>query len=549
MNSPVIDEPRGGLATSLLLAAVTIAVLAPFLGKAFHMDDPLFIWTAKHVRLAPLDFYGFDVNWEGTLSRMSSVTQNPPLAAYYMAVVGSIAGWSEVALHTGFLLPAIAVIVGTVRLARQFGVDPLLAGACVIAAPIFVVSSTGLMCDTMMLAFWVWAVTYWIEGIRTDRRALLLSAVVLLSAASLTKYFGISLLPLMIVHAWLEAKPKRAWLPFLAVPVAILAGYQWWTFQLYGHGLLLNAVAYATQLQVGGEWPSKTLATCAFTGGGAAVLLFAAPWLWDRRRLAMGAGAAVLVGIVAVLMKNVGIFAVADDNGVRWAFVAQLGLWVTAGASVIAMAATEWWRRRDSLSFLLLLWILGTMVFAGLVNWSVTGRNILPMLPAVAILIARRLEARRVSGGRLPRSAWVPVATSLGLAMVAAHADAQLAASARSAAAEIATKTSVPSASLKFEGHWGFQFYMEQRGAVALDSKNLRLSPRDAVVVPMENSYLFPLPGQVVEPWFAHEVAGPSWISTMDGTLGAGYYSDGWGPLPFVFAQVPPEKYLVYRVR
>ena len=28
----------------------------------------------------------------------------------------------------------------------------------------------------------------------------------------------------------------------------------------------------------------------------------------------------------------------------------------------------------------------------------------------------------------------------------------------------------------------------------------------------------------------------------MDGTLGAGYYSDGWGPLPFVFAPVPSRK-------
>jgi hypothetical protein len=548
MRVAVSTEPRGRLVAALLLAGLTIAALAPFLGKAFHMDDPLFIWTAKHLRFAPLDFYGFDVNWEGTLARMSSVTQNPPLAAYYMALVGSVGGWSEFALHAGFLLPAVAVIIGTGRLARLFGVDPVRAGACVIAAPIFVVSSTSLMCDTMMLAFWIWAIASWIQGIRTGRRALLLWAAVLVSAASLTKYFGISLLPLMAVHAWLEARAPRVWLPFLAVPVAVLAGYQWWTSQLYGQGLLLNAVAYATQLQVGGEWPSKALATCAFTGGGAAVLLFAAPWLWDRRHLAMGAGAAVLVGALAVLMKKVGLFAVAHESGVRWAFVAQLGLWVAAGASVVVMSAAEWWRRRDSLSLLLLLWILGTMAFAGLVNWSVTGRNVLPMLPAVAILIARRLEARQ-SGGRLSRSTWMPVALSVGLAMLVARADAQLAESARAAAAQIAAKAGASPGGLKFEGHWGFQFYMEQQGAVALDARNLRLSPRDVIVVPMENSYLFPLPGQIVEPWFTHEVTGSSWISTMDGTLGAGYYSDGWGPLPFVFAKVPPEKYLVYRVR
>jgi hypothetical protein len=405
------------------------------------------------------------------------------------------------------------------------------------------------MCDTMMLAFWMWALAFWIQGIRTGGPGLLLWSAVLVSAASMTKYFGVSLLPLMIVHAWLEGRSPRRWLPFLAVPVVVLAGCQWWTSQLYGHGLLLNAVAYATQLQVGGEWPSKALATCAFAGGGAAVLLFAAPWLWDRRRLAVGVGATVLVGALVLLMKNVGILAVSNESGVQWSLIAQLAVWVTAGASALALAAVEWWRRKDPLSVLVLLWILGTMIFAGVVNWSVSGRNMLPMLPAVGILIARRLEARSPSGGRRPVSTWVPVALSLSLAIVVARADAQLAESSRSAAAEVATKAGVPSASLKFEGHWGFQFYMEQRGAAALDRNNLRLSPGDAVVVPIDNSYLFPLPGQSVVPWFAHEVNWSSWVSTMDGTLGAGYYSDGWGPLPFVFARVPPERYLVYRVR
>ena len=74
----------------------------------------------------------------------------------------------------------------------------------------------------------------------------------------------------MVVHAWLEARSPRTWLPFLAVPMVVLVGYQWWTSHLYGHGPPLNAVAYATQLQVGGEWPSKVIATCEFTGGGAA---------------------------------------------------------------------------------------------------------------------------------------------------------------------------------------------------------------------------------------------------------------------------------------
>ncbi len=51
---------------------------------------------------------------------MWRVTENPPLASYYLALAAGIFGWSEIALHFAFLLPALAVILGTHRLARHF---------------------------------------------------------------------------------------------------------------------------------------------------------------------------------------------------------------------------------------------------------------------------------------------------------------------------------------------------------------------------------------------------------------------------------------------
>jgi len=190
------------------------------------------------------------------------------------------------------------------------------------------------------------------------------------------------------------------------------------------------------------------------------------------------------------------------------------------------------------------------LLFTGLVNWAVSGRNILPMLPAVSLLIVRRLEACGIlQEGARPKLLYLPVALSVALAMLVAQADYRLAAAAREAAQEIKARAGSSAKALKFEGHWGFQYYMEALGATALDERDLRLAPNDAVVVPLENSYFFPLPAQIVEPWFTHEIAWSRWLSTMDGSLGAGYYADGWGPLPFVFARVPREQYAVYRVR
>src|SRR2546422_5508119 len=49
--------------TQALLVLITAAALAPFLNKAFHIDDPLFLWMAQQIAKHPLDPYGFDVNW------------------------------------------------------------------------------------------------------------------------------------------------------------------------------------------------------------------------------------------------------------------------------------------------------------------------------------------------------------------------------------------------------------------------------------------------------------------------------------------------------
>jgi hypothetical protein len=53
------------------LLALTLLCLLPFVGKAFHIDDTLFVWAAKHITKKPLDPYGFSVVWYKTEQPMS----------------------------------------------------------------------------------------------------------------------------------------------------------------------------------------------------------------------------------------------------------------------------------------------------------------------------------------------------------------------------------------------------------------------------------------------------------------------------------------------
>src|SRR5215510_1794322 len=131
---------NSALRSAFIAAIAVIAVLVPFLNKAFHIDDPLFLWMAQQISVNPADPYGFAVNWYTTSQPMFSIMQNPPLTSYYMALMASFLGWSEPAMHGAFLVPAVAAVLGTFLLARRLCNSPLLAALLLLFTPVFLVS-------------------------------------------------------------------------------------------------------------------------------------------------------------------------------------------------------------------------------------------------------------------------------------------------------------------------------------------------------------------------------------------------------------------------
>ncbi len=525
------------------LAACTLACLLPFLGKAFHMDDPLFIWTARHIQSRPLDFYGFSVNWGYAEMPMTTNMQNPPLSSYYLALVGTLLGWSENALHFGFLAPALALILGTYELARKLCARPFFAALATLATPVFLLSSTSVMCDTMMAAFWVWAVYLWVSGLENRMHGRLLLAVVFVSASGLTKYFGFALVPLLAAHSLFMVRKLGWWLAYLAVPLLVMGVFEWWTARLYGNGLLSNAANYVANLSVSSGAYAKTVTTLSFCGGCLIIALAALPWLWGRRGLVIALTGIVLTAGILVLKGRLGEFAIVDGGHVRWPCLVQLAVFVVGGIAVAWLAVVGELQNRSADSMLLLLWIAGVMTFVGALNWTVAGRNILPMAPAVAILVVRQLERRGIS----PRSYAWPLGISAALALLVTWADAQAAGTQRDAANSLTTQLKPKFATVSFEGHWGFQYYMEQLGAKSLSRYPLVLETNQVVVIPMENTCIFRLPQTQVEPFATLQVTPVKWLTLQSLSLGAGYYSDAWGPAPFLFGKTAAETYWVIR--
>jgi 4-amino-4-deoxy-L-arabinose transferase-like glycosyltransferase len=534
-----------------LLAAVTLGLLLPFIHKAFHIDDPLFLWTARHVQVRPMDFYGFPVNWYGREMPMAEVMKNPPLTAYCLAGAAMFVGWGETGLHLAFLVPALAVVFGTYLLAKELCSRPVLAALLAALTPVFLLSCTSVMCDTMMLAFWVWAVLLWREGTKEHSVAKSLAAAVLMSLCALTKYFGISLIPLLAVYAMRFPGARwRRWLGPLLLPVLVLGAYQWYTGRLYSHGLLTDAAGYAQweRVQKGPGFYAELLVGVTFVGGCLAPLLFFTPFLWSQRALTIGALVALALLVPAVLAGHIGRFQLETDDGFKLDTILQQIVFIFGGLCALALAITDWRDHRDADSLLLVLWYLGTFTFAGAVNWTVNGRSILPMAPAMGILLVRRLGLGK---GWLPAPTkrgilWL-VLPAMALGLTATWSDYALAGAAREAAREICEKFGRPGQQLWFQGHWGFQYYMELHGAKPLDFYKTIAHEGDRIATPFVASNLHDL--DPVGTRLAARNYSASWLlATLDKALGAGYHSSVVGPLPFAVVGRQWETYGMYEL-
>lgn len=546
-------QPSGqsrSLLATMILTVATLACLLPFLGKAFHIDDPLFIWTAQHVVSEPFNFYHFNVNWDGREEPMFKAMQNPPLAAYYLALAGTQLGWSEIALHAGFLLPALALILGTHRLARRFCAHPLAAALATLAAPVFLVSSTSVMCDTLMVAFWVWALIFWTEGMAEHKPLKLWTSALLITASGLTKYFGFALVPLVAAFSIAERRKLSSWAACVLFPLIVLALYEWWTSKLYGRGSLVDGLNFAeSQRGTGDPLYTKVLVELSFIGGSMIPLLFSAPLLWGRRSLAGGTAALLLLGAALVVHKKVATVDFVQGGQMNWLFVVEFSLFVTTGAGIMLLAISDLLQRKTAESLLLFLWVAGTFVFVLKACWQISGRYLLPMAPAVAILLIRRMEWRKRLDARKQLGAFaVPLTISLLLALMVTWGDYRLANSVRDAAARIQKET-VASNPVWFEGHWGFQYYMQNQGARAFDFHHQLHGSNDVLVLPTQNcNVYFPPPPRFV-PWFDFDCEPSNCLITMNQDASAGFYSDFMGPLPYGFSRKPVGRYFVFRAK
>ena len=534
----------------LLVVGATLACLAPFLGKAFHIDDPVYVAVAQQILRSPLDFYGFEMNWNEWLEPVAAFNKNPPGVSYYLALVGGAVGFEEWKIHLGMLLPALALVLGTAALARRLSSSPWAAALALLTMPAVLVSATTVMSDVLMLALWCWAVVFWWDGLGEGGRSRLAVAALLAGLCPLVKYNGLAVLPLLALVGLVRRDAGFAWIAFLLIPLAMLLGFDAYMRASYGHSPLLETGSYALSARPQGvELAEKGLVGLSFFGGSLLTGLFMAPFLFRPRALAIVVALTAVCAISAPFLEELGPLVLRDEHGGRWGASLQLALFAVCGGQWLVLLCLDAAQRRDSGSWLLGAWIAGVFVFAAFLNWSTNARAVLPAAPAAAVLLIRRLEKRHGRGGLEARPLLLaPLAPALALALGVAWADTTLANSARDAARDLIERHASEGARVWFRGGWGFQHYAELGGAQKIDEGHSSLSTGDIVVLPVNNYNVSSRSLDATTRAERAEFPVASAVATMAPGLGAGFYTDLWGPLPFAFGRTANEVYHVVRV-
>ena len=141
-----------------------------------------------------------------------------------------------------------------------------------------------------------------------------------------------------------------------------------------------------------------------------------------------------------------------------------------------------------------------------------------------------------------------PAAAAATICLLVAKADYDLATTARTAARDLCSKFGNSPKTLWFEGHWGFQYYMEQGGAKALESDFAAPVPGDMVVVPSEAANTFDLATNLVRLIDTLAYESTPHCSTMSLSAGAGFHAGTTGHYPFSIGHIDPERYYVFKV-
>lgn len=529
-------------APALLLS---VLVLAPFFGKAFTIDDPVFMREADHALQDPLHPTAFDMTWDYMPVRVSRRVPTGPVMGWLL-VPSAAAGGSEWIAHAVELAMLWLGILATVSLALRLGIPPRWAsasGALLVAMPAVTAMAGTAMPDVPAMALGVAGLERLVAWGRDRRPAQAVVAAALLGLAALTRSHAVLLVGAGAVLLAGTASPVISWrerlrlyLPVAGAALAVALLTFITSDPRAGPGSMLEAAAFFSSTS------AERLASnaVAFPIHWVLAMAFALPWLALRGRTMMR-NPHVLVALVSGTLLSVAALAHAGRKPLALGLVAGIGI------AVLWDVFADAWKRSDRVQLALGLWLL--VALCALPYVQLPSKLLVTSAPAAALLLARELAARTGKRPWLVLGATVAIGVALGVAIL--RADMALGNLGRRAAAELIAPRVAAGRRVWIVGHWGFQWYAEKAGA-----RHVTLTPP----YPQHGDFLVVRLGAGTSPQMLQMIANQFPRMTraaqllddepggrvMDSSLGAGFYSNIVGYLPWAWGSSPVDAFLAF---
>lgn len=473
----------------------------PFINQAFHIDDNIFLTMAANLDRHPSFPQDVGTYFEGLAVENFASHEHPLTLSSWLLGPALFQDQlpAETAAHLIFLVFPLLLAYSTWFLARPLTRSSATAVLLCLFSPAVFVSGHTVMLDLPYTSLLYAALAVQLraqpgEAESGDRRWAAMAAGLLCAAAVMLAYQAAFFIPVVLLASRRPWR-QRHWI--VSIPVLTLTAYVLANSIHFERFIWSDLFEFWRQQPVSGGGLSARLLHSFLSWTGA--LVFPAGWL-------------LLAGWRPGLLRD---FPVRESK------------------ALLGMALVN--------AFLLL-----TVYHVGAVRYW------LPSVPAVCILLT-------VLGERCLPQAWRRavmsslVAATLGLSVLLAHADQQWADFYRRASTMVQPYREA-GVRVWITGEWGFRWYFSQAGAEVLGRADTRPAPGDILIRPkLASPYLTAFDrepdGLQLKRTVDFQPSTP--VRLLDSASRAGFYSFGWGVLPYSFTTSPEplEQLFVYRIR
>jgi len=543
----------------VILVFVVVACAIPFLSQPFHMDDAFYMDMARNAQVSLLFPHDAPYMYQEIFFEDMGSHSHPPLQIYFLAAVMRFFGEGEGTewIYHGFaLFYPILGVVAFYFIASLFVSRPLWPALMLACSPLFLVMQHTLMTDVPMLAFWLGSIASFLWAIRKKSAGLYATSALFLFAAMFTGYQSFALVPLLGYYQLRKGCGLKGWITILVPPVLI--GVWFLLSCLHYERLLFGITLDFMQSRDPLALPvllTKLLSVIQYQGW-LVVFPFFLLYLFAR---GMNGRALVLVILLAggLIQLRIPDYRLLDKAIFLFGFAA--GIFVMLEMAKIAVNAFHNPKMGPGFERVegqfLSLWYWGVLFYCVFILTEGSARYILPLLPPFIICFFRILEISEVAEYRLPprilnsaMQASGSVVVSLLFGLLLSHSDQQFARIYPRAANQFSRLADTVKSYCV--GEWGFRYYMGRLGILPMPADKSLISGGSFIALP-ELALPHDLPADLRSMMIPVETLRyrpETNIRVFDAQTPAGFYSSGWGLIPFSFSNKTLERIEVHQV-